>query len=173
MKGEFISKFIKGVVSAGKDVYQIYNWTPIYYKGFLVSGYSRKKLYSGFKNLEHRGIIKEIQDGKYKFTENGKMWFRLSLLRYHKESGTKWDNKWRIVIFDIPQELHNKRNQFRRKLKSLGFHMIQKSVFVFPYPCEEELAGYCSQLKISDYINIVSANDLGFVEDEVKNIFSL
>lgn len=173
MKGEFVSKFIKGIINSGKDVYQIYNWTPIYYKGFLVSGYSRKKLYNGFKNLEHRGIIKEIKEGRYKFTENGKSWFKSSLLRHYKELGIKWDGKWRIVIFDIPQELHNKRNRFRKKIKSLGFYMIQKSVFAFPYPCEEELARYCNELNISDYINVISAHNLGFIDDEVKKFFNL
>ncbi len=173
MKGEFILKFIKGVINTGKDFYEIYNWTPIYYKGFLVSGRDNKKVYSGFINLKHRGIINEVDRGKYKFTEKGKMWFRSSLLRYYKDLGIKWDGKWRVVIFDIPQELHNKRNRFRKKLKSHGFYMVQKSVFVFPYPCEDELASFCGELNISDYVNVISAENLGSVNDEVKKFFNI
>ena len=173
MKGEFVLKFLKEIVNTGKELHTIYNWTPIYYKGFHVSGPNRKKLYSGFKNLEHRGVIEIIGKGKYKFTEKGKVWFKSSLLRYYKDLGIKWDGKWRIVIFDIPQELHNKRNRFRKRLKFLGFYMIQKSVFVFPYTCEEELATYANDLDISDYINVIKADDLGFVGKEVKRFYGL
>ena len=173
MKGEFVSKFIKGVVNAGKDFHEIYNWTPIYYKGFLVSGRDHRKIYSGFKNLEHRKIIKKVNNGKFEFTQKGKIWFKSSLLRHYKELGIKWDGKWRVVIFDIPQELHNKRNRFRKRLKLLGFYMVQKSVFAFPYPCEGELAGYCIELDISDYVNIISAENLGFINEEVKKFFQI
>jgi len=172
-KKGFIFNFIKGVVNTVKELHEIYNWTPIYYKGFHVSGPKRKKTYQGFSNLKQRGFIKEIGKGKYEFTGKGRTWFRGALLKYYGDLGIKWDSKWRILIFDIPQELHNKRNRLRTKLKFLGFYMLQKSVFVFPYPCEDELAEYCNELNISDYINIITAENLGYVESDVKKFFNL
>lgn len=50
-----------------------------------------------------------------------------------------WDRKWRIVMFDIPEVKKTKRDGFAANLKRLGFIQIQKSVFVFPYPCFEEI----------------------------------
>jgi len=178
MKGDFVLKFIKGVINIGKEMYGIYTWearysTPLYVKDSLIFGRDRKKTYTGFKNLEHRGLIKSLGNGRYNFTKKGKIWFRTSLLRYYKDLGVKWDNKWRLVIFDIPQEFHNKRNRFRKRLKSLGFYKIQKSVFVFPYPCENELAKYCSELNISEYVNVVHAYDLGHMNEEVKKVFNI
>ncbi|MEX2090899.1 MAG: CRISPR-associated endonuclease Cas2 [Candidatus Paceibacterota bacterium] len=173
MKGEFILKFLKGTINTGKEFYAIYNWTPLYYKGFYVSGPNYKKTYSGFKNLEHRGIIKKVSKSRFKFTEKGKVWLKSSSLKYYKDMGIKWDRKWRIIIFDIPQEFHNKRNQFRKKLKSSGFYMIQKSVFAFPYPCEKELFDYTKDLQISEYINIIEADNLGSVSQEVKKFYNL
>lgn len=180
MKGDFVLKFLKGVINFGKDLHDIYTWerryaTPLYVPDRLIHGRKKgdKKFYAGLKNLEYREIIKRVDGGRYRFTKKGESWFRGSLLRYYRNMDVKWDKKWRVVIFDIPQELHNKRNRFRKKLKSLGFYKIQKSVFVFPYPCENELAKYCSWLDISEYINIIDADNLGYVDGEVKKVFNL
>lgn len=51
----------------------------------------------------------------------------------------KWDGKWRIVMFDIPNTSTFVRDVFRRKLKEFGFYRLQKSIWVFPFPCREEV----------------------------------
>lgn len=51
----------------------------------------------------------------------------------------KWDGKWRMVLFDIPERQKKLRDVFRRHLQRIGFYEFQKSVFVFPYPCDDEL----------------------------------
>ena len=176
MKGDFIPKFIRAVVDLGIDMHNMWHWESLYYKGIRVKGHDYndfKKVYAGFNNLKNRGLIAERLGGKFQFTQKGQTWYRGVLFKYWKSTGHKWDKKWRVVIFDIPQELHNKRNIFRARLKSLGFYMIQKSIFVFPYPCEEELSRYCNQLQIADYINVLIAENLGYVDNEVKEYFNL
>ncbi len=175
MKGNFIPKFIGTFIETGKELYEIWQWQPLYYKGWKVSGPDRRRVYGSFKNLKNRGLISGAGDDKYKFTKKGIKWFEESKFKYLKlklEVG-KWDKKWRIIIFDIPQEMHNKRNWLRKKLRSLGFYMVQKSVFAFPYPCEEELGDICSHLDISDYVDILIAISVGFKEQEIKKFFRL
>src|SRR3989344_2261550 len=41
-----------------------------------------------------------------------------------------WDGKWRIVLFDIPEKYKKVRDALRYHIKKLGFHELQKSVFV-------------------------------------------
>jgi len=173
MKGDFIPKFIESFIETGKELHNIWQWQAIYYKGWKVSGPDRIRIYGGFKNLENRGLVLEIGDDKYKFTKTGIRWFEKSKFKYFKLKTVKWDKKWRIIIFDIPQEIHNKRNWLRKKLKTLGFYMIQKSVFLFPYPCEEELKDICSHLGVADYIDILVADSIGFKEQEIKKFFQL
>ncbi len=55
------------------------------------------------------------------------------------EKPRKWDKKWRVVIFDIPIQLNKVRDLFRERLKQLGLVMIQKSVFISPYSCFDEV----------------------------------
>ncbi|MFZ1720413.1 MAG: hypothetical protein WAU28_03620 [Candidatus Moraniibacteriota bacterium] len=51
----------------------------------------------------------------------------------------KWDKKWRVVIFDIPEKDRVFRGILREHLHEIGFFKLQQSVFVHPYPCERQL----------------------------------
>lgn len=51
----------------------------------------------------------------------------------------KWDKKWRVVMFDVPNRYGQTRDVFRRRLRQLGLRMLQKSVFLSPYPCFKEV----------------------------------
>lgn len=51
----------------------------------------------------------------------------------------RWDGMWRIVLFDIPERNKWARDGMRESLKRMGFYQMQKSVFVFPYPCRNEV----------------------------------
>jgi len=51
-----------------------------------------------------------------------------------------WDQKWRLLIFDIPEKRKAVRERVRKFLRSLGFFRLQDSVWVFPYECQEILA---------------------------------
>jgi len=126
----------------------------------------------GLYNLKNRGLVR-FSGPNIKLTPKGQVWFKKSYLKYMRDFYPKWDKKWRIVIFDIPQDKHKDRNCFRQKLKSMGFYMLQKSIFVFPYPCEEEIAEICRRLKINDYIDIIKADSVGFRQQEIEKYFNL
>ena len=51
----------------------------------------------------------------------------------------KWDKKWRLVIFDIPEKRKIAREALRGKLKELGFYPFQKSAWIYPFDCEAEI----------------------------------
>lgn len=84
-------------------------------------------------------IMKESPNGTFnvELTEKGKrkaMQLRFDDLTIAKPKN--WDGIWRIVIFDIPNKKTNARDALRFKLRDLGFYQLQKSVWVFPYPCD-------------------------------------
>ena len=51
----------------------------------------------------------------------------------------RWDKMWRLIVFDIPEKWKTKREALRGKLKELGLQLLQKSVWICPYPCEKEI----------------------------------
>lgn len=49
----------------------------------------------------------------------------------------RWDKRYRIVMFDIPQTRTRSRNRLRALMTEFGFLRLQDSVWVSPYDCEE------------------------------------
>jgi len=71
-----------------------------------------------------------------------------------------WDKKWRLVIFDIPEKRRIARDALRHKLQELGFKELQKSAFVYPYPCEEEIEFIVEFFKIRWYVRYAEITKL-------------
>jgi len=65
----------------------------------------------------------------------------------------KWDKLWRLVIFDIPEAQRRARDALTSKLRELGFYPLQKSVFIFPYECRNEIDFVCEHFKVREYVN--------------------
>ncbi len=68
----------------------------------------------------------------------------LRALTYNLESmrlerSKKWDKKWRVVIFDIPEKYKRVRDVFRQRLQQLGLYQLQDSVYVSPDKCFDEI----------------------------------
>jgi phenylacetic acid degradation operon negative regulatory protein len=51
----------------------------------------------------------------------------------------KWDGKWRIIIYDIFSGKKQERELFRKTLKQLRFLQLQKSIYLTPFPCYDEI----------------------------------
>ncbi|MBI4708765.1 MAG: CRISPR-associated endonuclease Cas2 [Candidatus Portnoybacteria bacterium] len=118
--------------------------------------------------------IKTDRDGVISMVlaDNGKtkaLKYQLEDMRIKKQA---WDRKWRIVIFDIPEEQKMARDAFRFRLKKIGFHELQKSVFVHPFECEDEINFIAEFYQIKPHIlyGVIEKidNDL-----YLKNIFDL
>ncbi len=84
-----------------------------------------------------------------------------------------WDKKWRIVIFDIPErKRRHMRDAMRQKLQIVGFYQLQKSVWVYPYPCEKEIQLLCEVFGINPFVNIVTAEKI-YNDDVLLKHFKL
>ena len=84
----------------------------------------------------------ELEDGTISLvlTERGRehtLSFQLNEMEIPRP--VHWDGRWRIVFFDIPEKFRERRDAFRNFLKQLGFIEIQKSVWVHPYPCKDQI----------------------------------
>ncbi|MEK7565804.1 MAG: hypothetical protein AAB506_02040 [Patescibacteria group bacterium] len=121
----------------------------------LLNGYRRRKideeeslfderiLRRRLKYLKKKKLVEFEEKGEetlIKITENGQK----RILRYNFDNLTinflkHWDHKWRVIIYDVTELKKNARDAFRHKIKSLGFLSLQESVYLIPYPCENEI----------------------------------
>lgn len=84
----------------------------------------------------------------------------------------RWDEKWRVVSFDIPEKKRKKRNSFRFHLNRLGFREIHQSLFVVPYPCEDEVRYIAHQIGINPHVHTLIADEIDH-EKRLKKHFNL
>lgn len=116
--------------------------------------------------LEKRKLIKRKMKGgrsEMILTEKG----REELLKYDIDkiklkNNEPWDGKWRVVIFDIPEDKKQARDALRSKFKHLGMLQLQKSVFVYPFDCKKEIDF------VSDFFEV--GDDILYLESEIKDI---
>ena len=170
---EFVKYFLESVFDFSKNFPQAFVRESWHYKDLRMGGYNPENIYRNVNNLRYRGILERSGRGCFKFTKKGTQWAQNSIQKYFQLKNRNWDKKWRVVIFDIPQELHNSRTKFRKKLKNIGFYMLQKSVFIFPYQCEDELGDICKDFGVSDYIDILVTESAGFKDKELRKHFNL
>jgi DNA-binding transcriptional regulator PaaX len=52
----------------------------------------------------------------------------------------KWDHRYRLVIFDVPEKRKNIREHLRFQMQEVGFLRVQDSAWLYPYDCEEFIA---------------------------------
>lgn len=108
------------------------------------------------KRMKYIRIFSEGKERYAEITPKGKKYLEKVALDNMKISKpNKWDKKWRIVIFDIPEKYNNLRDVFRNKLYELGFVQVQKSVYVHPFPCSEDIAYLSRKLMIDKYVTLL------------------
>ena len=72
----------------------------------------------------------------------------------------KWDGKWRLLIFDIPETKKKARAALRQKIKNLGFYQCQKSAWIYPFPCAEEIEFLKEQLNIKPFVKLFLIDEM-------------
>ncbi|MDO8521814.1 MAG: hypothetical protein Q7S08_00815 [bacterium] len=84
----------------------------------------------------------------------------------------KWDGKWRIAVFDIPEVYAPLRNRVRTILKRAGFVKLQHSIWIFPHECEELVRLIKEESRLSQYI-LYGVLDRIEDENRLKKLFHL
>lgn len=138
---------------------------------------NQRSLRESIRKLYESKIIscKENSDGTVKLvlTEAGRekvIIYNLDKIEIKKPS--RWDRLWRVVIFDIPESERKGRVALAVKLKELGFYPLQKSVFVHPYECKDEIDFIVEIFKLTPYVRFLRVRDID-VELDLRDKFRL
>ena len=157
---------------------------PIVYTGILkmIEEMTKKKIPESkakrvLKNLEKKEIVTIDKKGDQvmvylKGWNSTILKYSLRSLLDFKKREKKWEGKWFLVFFDVPEKQRNKRNYLRSFLHYIGFYTYQQSVYIFPYECEREIALIKKIVEGAKYISYVIAEKIEF-EDAVKRHFDL
>ena len=124
-------------------------------------------VYAALRRMRMKGLVQcQKKKGKqyYTITPKGKAIFSFTLAKQNefleKYIKRKWDKKWRMVVFDIPESKRAKRRLLRFILISLGFKKLQKSVWITPYPVLRETKNFLKDHRLSRYIYLIEINHI-------------
>lgn len=105
--------------------------------GILPSPRQKDVVNRSSHRLLKSGLI-EWKDSRLRLTTKGERALRLLTLQELSSSKPRrWDKKWRVLIFDVPERRKGLRAKLRLTLQVIGFVRLQNSVWVYPYDCED------------------------------------
>ncbi|MEK7096128.1 MAG: hypothetical protein AAB896_02450 [Patescibacteria group bacterium] len=104
-------------------------------------------------DLKRQGLVDVAnQAGRVRYTITPAGAYRLQALALDEIrilSPRTWDKKWRLVAFDVPVKQSRQRQEFVARLHALNFFMLQRSLWIHPFPCFKEVE------KIASHYNVL------------------
>ncbi|MCL5435832.1 MAG: CRISPR-associated endonuclease Cas2 [Patescibacteria group bacterium] len=126
------------------------------------SGIPRKKYLDTIRLLEKRGAVKISQKAAIKFvrlTRNGELELLLAkTIKFRRPN--KWDGKWRMIMFDIPEQAHKLRDRLRWLLKKHHFMKIQQSAYISPWELNRAAVEYLIATGLKKFTRILRIDAL-------------
>ncbi len=144
------------VVMAAPNALQLLKYVD---PDWIVRRDPKQRIREAAHRLRKKGLVEFVRKDKrvyLRITEKGRVRLR-SLSFGPLQRPKRWDRKWRLVIFDIPEKKHGLRARARGIVAGFGFVRLQDSVWAYPYDCEEAIALLKAELHIGkDLLYIIA-----------------
>lgn len=129
-----------------------------------------------WRNLKVGNIVKKVVGGKVylEVTAKGKEKIkeRFPLINLISQD---WDGKIRFAIYDIEEENKIIRELFRKKVKQLGFGMLQKSVWITPHNLLEEFQEFLQAHRLTEKVILLETENfyIGDLKKLAKKVWQI
>ncbi len=139
--------------------------------------YDEKQFRKTASYLKGKGFVEVEKNGKERYSLRlTKLGLNTLLARTFGDLKVrpqeKWDGIWRLVLSDIPDSHKAARDALRQRLRAIGFYQLQKSVFVIPYPCKEEIDFLNAIYNTAPYMRYIETNTL-MQDSDLRDYFVL
>lgn len=118
----------------------------------------RNTFFENLRRLEKQGII-EKKKNILTLSRVGQSLIR-KIINKKKTLSRKWDSKYRLVIFDIPENKKWSRNWLREELYLFQYIQLQKSVFIGKHPLSQDIIKDIRKFGIEKYVNYLLVDKL-------------
>ena len=122
----------------------------------------REKEYisSSASKLARRGLL--YFDGRtYQPTSEGeKMLRRWVFSDFKLKKPKRWDGKWRVMIFDIPEKKRKIRNNITALFRMADIYRLQDSVWIYPHDCEDIITLLKTDFGVGKYLLYMIVEEL-------------
>jgi len=121
----------------------------------------RDRFRGALRNIQKKGWISENLD----VTSKGQKRLKSILPQYFEEK--KWDGKWYIVSYDVPENKRWLRKVLRNTLQELKFGPLHKSLWISPYNFLGDVEKIINQYNLETYVLLAISDRLGREPSEV------
>ena len=101
--------------------------------------YHKDSIYKALRSLKSNNYIDHVGSGHINLTDKGNKLIENKVPVFNNVNKT-WDGYWRLFLFDVPEIKRHRRDYLRKKLKSFGFGLWQRSVWITPFNIEDRLS---------------------------------
>lgn len=139
---------------------------------------TENSFYTALARLKRRGSITRTADRAYALTVKGeyaalKAYVRSELVQYEQQrdeeassaNPIRWDGRWRVALFDVPESKRPIRDYVRGVLVRLGFRQFQRSMWMSPYKLPPFLLKLLSDPQLRKYTRVLTTSDIDYDED--------
>lgn len=154
-------EIVDGILREFQDVGGIVSGSYENIYGFVPNKYKKKSFEALLYRLNKDGYVKKREEGNSKYydlTDKGKVLARKKGLLLSTDK--KWDGRMWVIIFDIEELERNKRDVLRKVIKTFGFTMWQKSVWISTREPSQDFYNYFKDIA-SAAIFPIPANTIG------------
>jgi phenylacetic acid degradation operon negative regulatory protein len=119
-------------------------------------GHNAQSIRAAISRMHKQGWVQSRKEGNksyYFLNERGQKRIEEAALRIFKLQSIEWDGKWRMLVYSIPEEKRNLRDELRKELVWSGFGSLAYSCYISPNPLEEQVYDMISRYDIEPYVD--------------------
>ena len=131
-------------------------------------GISEQAARTTISRMTQRGWLKAERSKKtshYIFTDQAQQLIQDGAARIFNapRAAEKWNYRWHLVTYFIPEEHRGARDQFRRELSWLGYGMLTNTVWISPRNQQPAIDTFAARLDIQPFVQTFRAESDGFI----------
>ncbi|TYR75727.1 phenylacetic acid degradation operon negative regulatory protein PaaX [Rossellomorea vietnamensis] len=132
-------------------------------------GHNDQAVRAAISRMNKQGWVQSEKQGNksyYSLTERGLKRMEEAAQRIFKLQTEKWDGQWRILMYTIPEEIRNVRDELRKELVWSGFGTLSNSCWISPNNLDKQVYDLIDKYDIKQYVDFFIARYDGPNEDQ-------
>ncbi|WP_050615000.1 phenylacetic acid degradation operon negative regulatory protein PaaX [Bacillus testis] len=127
-------------------------------------GHNEQGVRVAISRMVKQGWLQSEKQGNksnYFLTEQGIGRMEEAAKRIYKLAPQKWDGKWRILMYTIPEEKRQIRDELRKELLWSGFGSFSNACWISPNHLEKEVRLLIQKYHIEEYTDFFISDYMG------------
>lgn len=129
-----------------------------------VFGHNEQAVRVAVSRMMKQGLLQSEKRGNksyYELTERGVSRINEAARRIYKLEPHEWDGKWRVVMYNIPEEKRQVRDELRKELQWSGFGNLSNGCWISPNNFEKEIHLLISKYEMEEYVQLFLSKHIG------------